>query len=67
MTALHLNSQVQQYDGFTPGQRVFGRAPKLPIGTVGNPNFSDFMKPVTPPTAKTLSLLNTIFKYEKHL
>merc|ERR1712112_176904 len=67
MTALHLNSQVQLYDGFTPGKRVFGRTPKLPIGTVGNPNFPDFMKPVTAPTTKTLSLLNTIFKYEKHL
>ena len=52
MAALHLNSQVQQYDGFTPGQRVFGRTPKLPIGTAGNPNFSDFMKPVTAPTTK---------------
>ena len=52
MAALHLNSQVQQYGGFTPGQRAFGRAPKLPIGTAGNPNFSDFMKPVTSPTTK---------------
>ena len=39
MASLHLNSQVQQYDGFTPGHRVFGRTPKLPIGAAGNPNF----------------------------
>ena len=39
MAALHLNSQVQQYDGFTPGQRLFGRTPKLPIGAAGSPNF----------------------------
>ena len=37
MTMMRLNSQVRQYDGFAPGQRVFGRAPKLPIGAIGNP------------------------------
>ena len=42
LSMLHLDSKVHRYDGFTPGQRVFGRAPKMPIGTVGNPNFSDF-------------------------
>ena len=45
MDVLRLNSKVQQYGGFTLGQRVFGRTPKLPIGTVGNPNFSDCMSP----------------------
>ena len=45
MTTLRLNSQAQQYGGFTPGQRVTGRTPKLPIGAVGNPNFADSMNP----------------------
>ena len=62
--ALHLNSEVRQYDGFTPGRRVLGRAPKWPIGTVGNRNFTDPMKPIAAPTTKSLSLVNTISKYE---
>ena len=37
MTMMRLNSQVQQYDGLTPGESVFGGTPKLPIGAVGNP------------------------------
>ena len=65
MAALHLNSQVRQYDGFTPGQRVFGRTPKLPIGTVSNPNFTDFTNPIAAPTTKSLSLVNTIFHIRK--
>ena len=46
MDSLHLNSQAHQYDGFTPGKRVFGRTPKLPIGAVGNPDFTDFANPI---------------------
>ena len=65
MAALHLNSQVQQYDGFTPGQRVFGRTPKLPIGAADNPNFTDFANPTTAPTAESLNLINTIFQIRK--
>ena len=65
MDALHLNSQVQQYDGFTSGQRVFGRTPKLPIGKVGNPNFADFVNPIFALAAKSLSLVNTIFQIRK--
>ena len=42
MCLRRLNVQVQQYDGFTPGRRVFGRAPKLPVGAVGSPHFSYF-------------------------
>ena len=67
MAALQLNSQGQQYGGFTPGHRVFGRTQKLPIGTAGNPNFTDFVNPTAAPAAKSLSLINTISKYEKHL
>ena len=32
---VHLNAQVQQYDGFAPGEGVFGRAPKTSMGTAG--------------------------------
>ena len=37
-----MNSQVPQYDGFTPGQRDFGRSPKLQIGAADGPHFRDF-------------------------
>ena len=53
MTMMHLNSQVRQYGGFTPGQRVFGRTPKLPIGTIDNPFFWDFTNPADAPTTET--------------
>ena len=41
----HLNAQLQQYDGFAPGRRVFGRTPKMPIGAVGRPIFLRFYEP----------------------
>ena len=53
MTTMRLNSQVRQFFGFTPGRRVFGRAPKIPIGDVGSPNFEDFTNPVEAPTTET--------------
>ena len=53
MAMMHLNSQVQKYGGFAHGRRIFGRAPKLPIGTAGNPFFGDFTNPAGAPTAKT--------------
>ena len=43
MCILRLNSQIQKYGGFTGGERVFGRAPKLQIGAVGTPHFIDFV------------------------
>ena len=45
MKTMRLNSQVQQFGGFAPGQRVFGRTPKKPIAAVGNPHFDDFANP----------------------
>ena len=42
MTMMRLNSQVNQYDGSTPGKGVFGRSPKLPIRTADNAHFRDF-------------------------
>ena len=62
MTMMRLNSQVQQYDGFTPGERVFGRARKLPIGAFGNPFFEYFMNPLEAPAEKTHNLISIIFK-----
>ena len=34
---------------FTPGARVFGRAPKLPIGAIASPHFKDFTNPNASP------------------
>ena len=62
MATMRLNSQVQQYDGFTPGKRVFWRGPKLPIGAVGNPFFEYFMNPADAPTAETQNLISMIFE-----
>ena len=59
-TMMRLNSQVQQYGGFTPGPRVFGRTPKLPTGAVGIPFFEDFTNPVDAPAAKTPNLISSI-------
>ena len=44
------------------GRRVFGRTPKLPIGTAGNPFFEDFMIPAEAPAAKPHSLLAALYK-----
>ena len=60
MTMMHLNSQAQQFGGFTPGQRVFGRTPKMPTGAVSNPHFTDFMNPKDARTTKTHHLLGII-------
>ena len=60
MTMTHLNSQVQQLGRFAHGQRVLGRAPKMPIDTLGTPHFSDFMNPKEAPVTKTHHLLGTI-------
>ena len=62
MITMPLNSQVRQYDGFTPGRRVFGRTPEVPIGAVGNPFFEYLMNPAAAPTAKTQNLISTLFK-----
>ena len=45
MTAMRLNPQVHQFDGFALGGSVFGRAPEMPIGDVGNPHFEDLYEP----------------------
>ena len=53
LSMLHLCPQSQQYDGFTPGQRVPGRTPKMPIGVTGDPSPCDFMNPADTPVAPT--------------
>ena len=60
MTTMHLNPQVQKFGGLTPVRGVFGRAPKMQIGTVGNPHFSDFVTPKEAQTTKTHRLLGII-------
>ena len=35
IAAMYLNAQAQQYDGYTPGQWVFGRTPKNLTGADG--------------------------------
>ena len=57
ITMLQLNSQVQEYDGFTPVRRVSGRAPKMAIGSVDNPFFNDFTNPEDSPVAQTHQVL----------
>ena len=42
MCRIRMNSLVRQYDGFTPGRRVYGGTPKLPMGTTGKLIFWDF-------------------------
>ena len=59
---IRLNSRVHQYGGFTSGRRVFGGAPKLPIGAAGNSFFEDFMHPAAKPTAKPQNLISTLLK-----
>ena len=60
MTTMRFNSRVRQFGGFASGRRVFGRAPKMPIVAVGNPNFGDFANPKEALGAKTHHLLGAI-------
>ena len=62
MATMRLNSQVRQFGGFKPGQRVFGRTPKIPIGATGNPHFEDFTNPEDARTDKTHELIGAIRK-----
>ena len=60
MTMVHLNSQVQQLGGLTPGKWVFGRDPKMPIGPVGGPHFLDFANRKEARSTKARHLLGII-------
>ena len=62
MATMRLNSQVRQFGGFTPWKVIFGRAPKMPIGPVGNPHFEDFTNPAEASTTKTHHLIGIIQK-----
>ena len=50
---MRLNSEILQYAGITPGQRVFGGSPKLPIGAVDNPTFKDCVATNETPVVQT--------------
>ena len=60
MTTMRLNSKVRRFGGFTPGRKVFGWTPEMPIGAVGSPHFEDFMSPVEAPNTKTHHLIRGI-------
>ena len=56
---------MQQYDGFTPGERVFGRTPKMHIGAADSPIFCDFTNPNDSPVTKTHQLLAKLREIRK--
>ena len=56
---------MRQFDGFAPGQRVFGGDTKMPIGAVGNPNYGDFANPKEAAAAKTHHLSGIINRIRK--
>ena len=53
LSMLHLNAQLQQFGCYTPGKRVYGRTPEMPIATVDNTFYNDFMNPKDSPFAQT--------------
>ena len=57
MITMRLNSQVPQFGARTPGKRVFGLSPKMPIGAVGSPHFPDSANPKGAQSTKTHHLL----------
>ena len=61
MAKMRLNSQVRQYGGFTPGGKVSGRTPKLPIGAARSP-FSGFHEPARCARRKPHILHPMLFK-----
>ena len=56
MAAMHLNSQVQQYDGFTPVGRVFWQGAEITLWVGWRSFFEDFTNPVDAPTAEAQNL-----------
>ena len=60
MKTMHSDSLLQQLVGRTPEPHVFVRAPKMPIGAVGNPHFSDFTDPKDSRETKTHHLVRII-------
>ena len=62
MAMMRLNSQVGEFGGFAPTQRVFGRTPKMQIGAIGNPHFEDFTIPKESPKTKTHQLIDVAHK-----
>ena len=65
-TTAHLNSKVRHFGGFVPRRRVFGRGPKMPIGTVFSLNFEDFVNPKDAQWTKTHHLLGIITELEEN-
>ena len=65
LSLLLLNPHLQQYGRFTPGRRVFGRAPKMPIAAVGGPNFCDFTNRNDPPATQTRQVLSNLMRIQR--
>ena len=62
---LRLNSQLQQYDWFTLGQRVFRKRPKMPINNVRSPHFKDFASLYERPVTQTQDLVAKLRMVQK--
>ena len=60
MATMRLNSQVRQFDGFTPGNEFTGERQKKPIWTIGNPFFGDFTNTIGAPEAKVHGVISVI-------
>ena len=62
---MHFNSPAHQCDGFTPGRRVFGRTPKMPIGAAGNPFYNESMNPADSLVARARRVLAELREIQK--
>ena len=62
---MRLNSQVRQYDGFTPGRRVSGRTPKMQGCTIDNPFRNDVMNPTDSPFTQTHQAIAHVMDIQK--
>ena len=59
------NAHVSQVDGQTPGHRVFGRAPKLPVPCAESATFCDIKNGILgiePPETRALRVMNCIYQ-----
>ena len=65
LTMLRLNSQVRQYDCFTPARRVCGRTPEMPIGAVGNPFNIDLTNPENSSVTHTRPVIAKLREVQK--
>ena len=66
MCMIRLNSQLQQFGGFTTRRRVFGRAPQLHFGAVDNPAFNKYFTfQNDQPVIQTMNALVKLMEIQK--